>query len=101
MRIRGEISSTNAIDSWVIGIRVFNESSLATLTTTQGPIASPYDDWMVRLPHLPKTDGINYMSLDGQAARKMEELGQGLVLAFDAITATTFNYDLSIGLKLP
>jgi len=101
MRIRGEVSSTNAIDNWVLGIRIFTESSLTTLTTAQGPIAAPYDDWMVRLPHLPKTDGINYLSLDGQAARKMEELGQGLVMALDAITGTTFNYDLSIGLKLP
>jgi len=101
MRIRGTVSSTNAIDNWVIAIKTYSEATLASLVTNAGPIANPYDDWMVRIPHLPKTDGINYVDLDGKSARKMEELGQGLLFVFDAITATTYNYDLSIGIKLP
>jgi len=101
MRIRGQLSTTNAIDSFVTGIRVYTEDTLAVLVTNDGPIASPYADWMSREVHFGHTDGVNYINYDIKSARKMEELGQGLLFAYDAITATSFNLDLSIGLKLP
>lgn len=79
MRIRGEFITTNAPAIW--GIRVFSEPTLADLDDAQGPVSSPHLDWMMYHPTslLPATPELRTV-VDVRAMRKIDELGQGLLL---------------------
>lgn len=106
VRIRGmwQITDTSPL---VMGVRIMTQSSFPNLDpATQGPAQDQYADWFAYQPLMtnnPSVTDFTTQEIDIRSSRKMEEIGQGLLLAVDNPTATPggFTMDLSIGLKLP
>lgn len=105
MRIRGMVRHNMALGQFAI--RTFTSSTFATLTNAQGPSNDPYADWMLYQPLMaegPVGDNFTNVEIDSKAARRLDEVGQGLLLGVSNLTAqadAVFNADLSIGVKLP
>lgn len=117
MRVRGYIrpigTDTGAQTGGVAGMRIdsWNED---ILDPDVQPTAQPDEDWLAWLPFEGTSFELNtypatwnnqasVWAVDVKAARKLEELNQTLWLFFTAPTAGTIQYDynLSVGLKLP
>lgn len=106
-------AADNTIDAFRMGIRVTSGNlDLSTTTPEQGPFADENADWMAWLPFcsvylggLPYGDGVlNAMRVDVQSQRKIEELGERLVLFQESGGGSVTwarGWDLSIGIKLP
>lgn len=92
----------------VAGLRVADEGNLSA-STNEPPLAQPHADWMMwDATVLDDGSPGNYLNdrrtIDVKAARKLEELGQTLMLGFehDAVgSSVEVRYNLSMGLKLP
>lgn len=97
----------------IFGIRRYGErvspNNLDNLASEPGPFSGPHADWMMYLPVFMSIE-IPYQSreivVDVKANRKIEELGQSLMLSAEqdpAIGTEAYNvvFALSIGLKLP
>jgi hypothetical protein len=98
------------------GIRVYGErntpSNSDNLASEPGPFSGPHADWMMYKPIFMGTT-LGYVEreveIDVKANRKIEELGQSLMISLEqdsaASTAANTAYDafvnLSLGLKLP
>jgi len=90
----------------IAGIRVMTQSSFAGLVSpAQGPAADQYADWMGYWPMMAEGDPANFQrgEIDISSSRKLEEIGEGLLLSVSnpTLDPAVFNMDLSIGLKLP
>jgi hypothetical protein len=90
----------------IAGIRIMTQSDFATMVSPgQGPAADQYADWMGYFPVFRNGAPADFQSqeIDIQSSRKLEELGQGLLLSVSnpTLDPSVFNMDLSIGLKLP
>lgn len=125
MRIRGYCepffgvaAPGNTLSRGVFGIIVEEDQELVTPPPDKLPNARPHDNWLAWLPWAaagqdpgPAANGLTTgnaqaspYAVDVKAARKIEELGQGLHLWPEIVapgTEPVWHYDLSIGLKLP
>jgi hypothetical protein len=106
VRIRGKVHHN--FDYAVLAVRTMTQSTFATLGAANGPITDSGADWMGWVPLL--TDSATaaaegkIVEFDIKSNRKMEEVGQGLLLGFQngtALAGAQFTADLSIGLMLP
>ena len=107
VRIRGAISFTGT-SLLVVGARIMTQSDFATLVSpAQGPSSDQYADWMMYEPvvhnGVATVGSVSGQHFDVKSSRKLEELGQGLLLAVSnpTLSAASWDMDLSIGLKLP
>lgn len=121
MRIRGYIypdpdAGVPTFTRGAIGFRIdsWNESATGTAGLANSPFAQPDEDWMGWLPYFwelgPTVQTFatwnpqaSVYAVDIKANRKIEELNQTLWMFFTAPSAgnTTYNWDLSVGMKLP
>lgn len=105
-RIRGTWSVTGS-RVLIAGARVMTQSTFAGLTGAAfGPATDQYADWMMYQPLMvnqPALTDFWSQDIDVRSSRKLDEIGQGLLLAVSnpTLDAATFDMDLSIGLKLP
>lgn len=114
--IRPSFGVAQVLNRVRVGIRVFN--ALTPTDRAEGPVLDPEADWMHFHQFLVPTsiEASQYgsssrgteFSVDSQAARKLEELGQSLAIYADGLNAdftvsnvVSVDYDLSVGLKLP
>lgn len=118
MRIRGYIypdpdAGVPTFTRGVVGFRIDSWNEDPT-DLTNNPFAQPDEDWMGWLPYFWEQPGnlptwatwnaqASAYAVDIKANRKLEELNQTLWMFFSSPAAgvTTYNWDLSIGLKLP
>lgn len=109
MRIRGVVRwdtgaiAENETQQGAMGVRVYTEPNIQTAV---GVRENPHADWMLYEPFLGNQldDEHQYRTIDAKANRKLEELGQGLLLSFQHNTvgvAAGVAWNLSVGLKLP
>lgn len=111
MRIRGTWAYVAAVGDIkkpiTCGIRVFDEAH--NIATLPGPITDPHADWMyyeTLLANEPQVAGTTYTGrsvFDVRSRRKIEELGQGLAIAFEGNSAVAqdFWWQASVLLALP
>lgn len=118
MRIRGYVhptadAGTNPNIGGTIGFRIDSWNEDVATDPALTPAAQPDEDWMGWLPFQGTTFEANTVpatwnseaspwAVDIKAARKLEELNQTLWMFLDAPTTgtVTYNYNLSVGLKL-
>lgn len=113
MRIRGFIVPQSAVEAaGTIGFRIDQQNEDPT-ETDNVPALQPDLDWMGWLPWMLTSDTpnvsatwnaqANQWAVDIKSNRMLEELQETLWMFFDRPTAgtVTYNYNLSIGLKLP
>jgi len=112
MRIRGimAVRSANIGQHLVAGVRVMADGGPPFSATTEGPNVQPFADWMLYEPFTTdvasgNSTDVSARVIDVKSARKLEELGDGLRLQWNMppgnVVTVTFDYTLSIGLKLP
>lgn len=111
MRVRGTLfwNTDNASLDGVAGVAGMAVMEQNSISTEEGPLTSPHRDWMAYQSTIldsitPGNYLVDRQTIDVKASRKMEELGQTLVLSLEhdaAATAVTVKHVLSVGLKLP
>ena len=92
----------------VMAMRVVTTSSVPLLGTANDPLADPIADWMLFEPFtLTGTGNDNYSVdrrvIDVKSARRLEEVGQTVLLSFGggSVDQQQVSGVLSLGLKLP
>lgn len=103
MRIRGSIKGDQST-TWAA--RIMTQSTFASLVSgVNGPRFDVHADWFWFQPYFTAvTQGETpQMEVDNKAARKLDELGQSLLLAVsnESSAIATVSYNLSVGVKLP
>lgn len=111
MRVRADvIVGSQAVTEGTVlcGVRVYTENDLAS---EEGPLTNPHADWMTyKASQLVTEEGlfgqfsIERYELDVKSARKIEELGQGLMISWEhdvVATAVPVRWTVSVGAKLP
>jgi len=99
--ITQEVTRNASTDALFMGIMITQE---ATLSTVDGPLAEQHHDWMwyemISFPGTTAGTSVGTASTLGgplriRAKRRMDELGMGLTLVFEAVGATTYSARIS------
>lgn len=109
MRIRGRLeffpaSTATAVSAAAIKVESESVAFQAAVLDAHGPFMNLHDDWMAYEPLIFRGTGAVTWDVDVKSNRKLEELGETLVLSVsNPIVGVTITYRgiLSIGLKLP
>lgn len=110
-RVRGTIfwNTENVVVSGITCVSAIRTESQLNLSEEEGPLAAKHDDWMmydttILDDNSPGWYLVDRRPIDVRSSRKMEEVGETLMLAFEhdaAATALGVKYVLSVGFKLP
>lgn len=102
MRVRGQLEYTGDGPA-VAAMRIITESSFATLGADDDPTTDRHADWFFYQPMNTGSDTSAVFDVDVQSMRKLDELGQTLLLAVGTADAAagTFSAVLSILVALP
>lgn len=112
VRTRGEILAVNADatagTTAVMGMRVFTTSTLGSIAAGSAPVSDEYADWMLWEPFVMTASGnaeygAHRKTIDVKSARKLEEVGQSVLLSFQGSSVSDVQFIgwLSLGVKLP
>lgn len=117
MRIRGNLTwsatgqtTVPSIAQLIVGVRIATQESslppapLTELPDTAGPALSPHSDWMLFHPVTSYVNGDGSNVIDAKSMRKLDELGQYLLMAIqpgNVSMAATVNGTFSTLLALP
>lgn len=90
------------------GARVFTQSTLGGLTQAEGPGSDPNADWMAYKPIYVSADAqwqgiVQHMDLQYSAQRKLDELGQSVLVSVENTSSSSVvvRYSITWGVLLP